>query len=393
LKKTFIAPSPDGYAGDFSPNIKALILDMHHHENATESAIHHFLTTHGIEIGKASISRILTDRHESFHQEKKDIVRAGLQSTLHQQIDDTSARVNGKNYYTHILCNEYYTAYFTRKNKTRLTILDILTQGQMQFCFNESAYDLMKHMKISKKMLELLIAENPKPLMNFVEVDVLLKKIMPNPKKQWSNRQIIMEACAITAYQNRPDAIKILLADDAPQFRQITELLALCWVHDGRHYKKLSPIVPMHRILLDAFLTRYWDYYHLLLDYKKNPSNLRAKTLLEAFDDLFSIKTGYEQLDDRIQKTKDKKESLLLALKYPTLPLHNNTSELGARKQARYRDISFHTINAKGTDAKDALMTIIQTAKKLGVNTYQYLLDRVSKKFQMPSLASLILAN
>jgi hypothetical protein len=70
--------------------------------------------------------------------------------------------------------------------------------------------------------------------------------------------------------------------------------------------------------------------------------------------------------------------------------LHNNTSELGARVQARYRDISFHTINQKGTEAKDTFMTITQTAKKLGVNTYHYLLDRISKQFLMPSLASLI---
>ena len=81
----------------------------------------------------------------------------------------------------------------------------------------------------------------------------------------------------------------------------------------------------------------------------------------------------------------------MLVLQHPTLPLHNNTSELGARTQARYRDISFHTINKKGTDAKDTFMSIIQTAKKLGVNTYHYLLDRVSKKLQLPSLASQIL--
>jgi len=391
LKKTFIAPLPDGYSGDFGPSVKALVLDMHHHEKLTESAIHHFLTTHGIKIGKASISRILTDNHEPFHQEKKDIVEAGLQSTDHQQIDDTSARVNGKNHYVHILCNDFYTAYFTRKDKTRLTIIDILTNGDMQFIFNESAYDLMLGMGISNKMLDILKAEKPKLLMNRDEIDAVLKKLMPNKAKQSTNRQIILEASAIIAYQNRSDAIKILLADDAPQFRQITELLALCWVHDGRHYKKLAPIVPLHRVILDKFLTQYWDYYHQLLDYKKDPSDELSKKLDDQFNVLFSTETGYQQLDERIQKTKNKKDALLLVLQHPTLPLHNNTSELGARTQARYRDISFHTINKKGTDAKDTFMTIIQTAKKLGVNTYHYLLDRVSKKLQLPSLASQIL--
>ena len=77
-------------------------------------------------------------------------------------------------------------------------------------------------------------------------------------------------------------------------------------------------------------------------------------------------------------------------LKHPTLPLHNNTSELGARAQARYRDISFHTMSKKGTEAKDTFMTIVETAKKLAVNTYHYFYDRISKKYEMPSLASLM---
>ena len=83
---------------------------------------------------------------------------AGLQSANYQQMDDTSARVRGKNYYDHILCNEFYTAYFTRAHKDRLTIIDILTQGQMRFTFNEHAFLLMKEMKLSEKWLNILVA-------------------------------------------------------------------------------------------------------------------------------------------------------------------------------------------------------------------------------------------
>ena len=57
------------------------------------------------------------------------------------------------------------------------------------------------------------------------------------------------------------------------------------------------------------------------------------------FDDLFSTTTGYDALDQRIALTKDKKEALLLALKFPFLPLHNNDAENGAQHQARLRDI------------------------------------------------------
>jgi len=390
LKKTYIAPLPDGYQGEFGPRVKAFILDLHHNGKMTESAIHTILTNHGIKISTATVSRVLTERLDVFHKEKKDIVNAGLSSSKYQQMDDTGARVQGKNYYTHILCNHLYTAFFTRPRKDRLTILDILTQGEIRFCFNESAYDLMTHMKLPEKSLHLLKYRVKQEMMTRSEVDKILKELFPYPKKHTTNRRVILEASAIVAYQQSDQAVEILLTDDAPQFKQITDLLALCWVHDGRHYKKLRPIVSKHRDILDGFLSKYWDYYHKLLDYKKHPTSERCQSLGGEFDVLFSTITGYEQLDERIKKTKLKKDSLLLVLKHPALPLHNNASELGARTQARYRDISFHTINEKGTKAKDTFMTISSTAKKLMVNSYKYILDRVSKKFEMPSLASLI---
>jgi len=390
LKQTFIASLPAGYQGEFGPNIKALIMDMHHSSKVTESAIHRFLQNHGVVISPATVSRIITDGQEDFHREKNEIVQAGLVSSTYQQMDDTGARVNGKNWYTHILCNQFYTAYFTRPSKDRLTIIDILTQGEMTFQFNELTYALMGQMHLSNKMLSALKQRDLKEVMNRQEVDAFLSEIFPNPKKYQTNRRIILEASAIVAYQQLPNAIKLLLTDDAPQFRQITELLALCWIHDGRHYKKLAPVIKLHRKQLKDFLDKYWVYYHQLLDYKQLPTATLAQSLADEFDVLFSTETGYDQLDERIEKTKVKKDSLLLVLKYPDIPLHNNASELGARTQARYRDISFHTINEKGTKAKDTFMTIVETAKKVAVNTYQYFYDRISRKCKMPSLASLI---
>jgi hypothetical protein len=52
------------------------------------------------------------------------IVQSGLASTAYQQTDDTSARVKGQFWHTHILCNPYYAAYFMQPHKDRLTLLD-----------------------------------------------------------------------------------------------------------------------------------------------------------------------------------------------------------------------------------------------------------------------------
>lgn len=200
------------------------------------------------------------------------------------------------------------------------------------------------------------------------------------------------EACAIAAYRTQTaiPIIGTLISDDAPQFKLLTETLGLCWVHDGRHYKKLNPIITDNKRILDEFLTQYWAFYRKLNDYKATQSTDEKKALYKAFDTLFATKTEYGQLNERIAKTLVKRAELLVSLEQPQLPLHNNASELAARVQARARDVSLHTKSAAGTKIKDSLMTISQTAKKLGVNTYEYILDRVSCEFKLPSLAELI---
>ncbi len=74
--------------------------------------------------------------------------------------------------------------------------------------------------------------------------------------------------------------------------------------------------------------------------------------------------------------------------------LHNNAAELAARQMVRpdncREDISLHTWSEKGTRVRDAFMTLIETANKLGVSAIEYISDRISKKYEMPSLASLI---
>ena len=181
------------------------------------------------------------------------------------------------------------------------------------------------------------------------------------------------------------------MADDAPQFRGVTQELALCWVHEGRHYKKLMPFVPQHRVLLDTFLGTFWDYYHDLLAYREQPTAEAHARLDAAFDVLFSTVTGYAALDDRIAKTRLKKSALLRVLNHPDLPLHNNPAELGARARVRKQLVSFGPRSPGGIRAWDTFMTLAATTAKLGLSFYAYILDRVSQAKQIPPLADLML--
>lgn len=390
LKQTFIAPLPIGYHGEFGPGIRSLVITLYRDSGMTEPAIERFLTTFDIQISNSTISRMITENHDTFHQEKEDIINAGLKATPYQHIDDTGSRVNGKNHYTHVLCNPYFTAFFTRPKKDRLTLLDIICCGELKYELNSDSYDLMTELGLSNKRLLELKETSCNKVMTSDEIEVLLKKLFPNPKKHSTSRRIIREASAIVYYQNTECAIEYLICDDAPQFNKITTHKALCWIHEGRHYKKFNPILDQHQKVLDDFNEQFWDYYQALLSYQENPSKAIAQQLSEEFDLVFSTSTGYEALDKRIAMTLSKKEYLLLVLIFPFLPLENNTAELGARVQARIRDINLQTISDNGTKTKDTFATIVQTARKLGVNIYHYIYDRVSGTCNMPSLADLI---
>lgn len=390
-KKTYVGQLPPGYKGGFGPTVKAQILIMKNVCNMSQSKIMEYLQHANIIISAGTTSNKLIKNQEQFHQEKADIVHAGLATTDYQQIDDTSARVNGENWYTHVIGNPFYTAYFTTPRKTRLTVLDILNgHRKLSFCLNEEAFELLEQLRVAKKHLKKLQKFKSGQMLPEKQMETILDSIFSSPSPKIKTR--IREAAAIAAYHRQTDwpVIKILLADDAPQFKLLTRKMSLCWVHDGRHYKKLTPVTPYYAQKLDDFLTRYWDFYDQLLDYKQTPSLEKDTALSAEFDQLFATQTGYEQLDDRIKKTRQKKDQLLLVFKYPKLPLHNNDMELGARAQVRKRDVSLHTITKEGTKKNDTFLTITQTCRKLKVNTFNYIKDRISQKFNMMPLHKII---
>jgi hypothetical protein len=391
--KTYRGALPDDVRGqgEFGPGIRSLIPILKTEGGMSEKRILGFFQNFGIEISAAYISQQWTGGYDLFHQEKSDLYRAGIAASDYVQIDDTGARVNGINHYCQVVCSPLFTGYFTVPNKDRLTVLSVLTDlAPLHYRYDQHAIKLLNTFNLSDKARrEIDAVLVPDVVMTEDEFIDKFFEIGSLGKKQGTH---LAEACAIAYYRHQTDfpIINILMADDAPQFKLITEHLALCWVHDGRHYKKLTPIVPIHEDALSDVRDLYWSYYTDLLKYKRVPTVEEKTRLTGKFDEIFSSITGYDDLDDRIAKTLAKKAELLLVLEHPKLPLHNNDAELGARVQARARDVSFQTRSTAGTKIKDTFMTINQTAKKLGVSFYDYVLDRVSGAFKLPSLADLI---
>ena len=322
------------------------------------------------------------------------MLRAGLASTPYQHLDDTSTRVDGDGWYCHILCNALYTAYQTTPGKDRRTIVEVLRGGRpAAYRYDREAERHLAFLGLSAAARTRVHAVLP-PDQELGEAQ--LARLLDSPLSRLGPRQReqVREALAVAAYLADPDwpVVRTLVCDDAPQFRAITSELALCWIHEGRHFKQLTPWLPQPRAALADTLDQFWTYYRELLAYREHPTPEERVRLDARFDALFDTVTGYQALDRRLALTRDKKPDLLLVLEHPELPLHNNPAELGARQRVRKRDVSFGPRSPAGAAAWDTFMTLAATSRKLGLDFAAYLTDRFTRAGQIPPLADLISA-
>src|SRR3989475_5504856 len=335
---TSVASLPPGSRGQCGPGIKSLALVFYYGAQMSEPKVAELLRSVGVRISDGQVSNLLIKDQAAFHVEKAALYQAGLASSPWHHLDDTSTRVNGQNGYCHIVCNPLYTAYFTTTAKDRLTVLDVLTNHRPRcFLVNEEALGYVEAFGLSA-VRRWQVRQLPcGVIMAEATLQALLETHLPGLGPQ--QRKWILDATAVAAYHAALEfpVVRLLVCDDAPQFTLVTEELALCWVHEGRHYKKLMPYVPYHRVLEETFVEDFWTYYGQSLAYRKQPTLAEAVRLEGEFEALFATITGYEALDERIAKTGAKKGCLLSVLTHPEIPLHNNPAELGARARVRKR--------------------------------------------------------
>jgi regulator of replication initiation timing len=391
-KKTYLATLPPGYSGQFGPAVKAWVLTLYYADGMSQPKILDLLHTAGMSISAGQLSNLLIKNQEPFHSEGTAVQKAGLASSPWQHLDSTSTTVLGKLHQCHILCNSLYTSYTTLPANDRMTLLRVLQGGaDPLFQLNPLAVKLLTRLRVSAKwQRQLPILLSPDQIYTEGQLDALLDRHLP-PKGE-ALRRHIKEAMAIATYRTQTayPVVDLLLCDDAAQFNHLTDQLALCWVHEYRHYKTLIPRFLAHLDLLKAFTKDFWTLYNDLLAYRDYPSAIEAERLHADFDRLFGHTSGYQHLDERLSQTLAKKESLLMVLSHPEILLHNNPAELGARQRVRKRDVSLQACTLDGIRAWDTFQTLVETGKKLGVNLFQYFHDRISQANVVPPLAALI---
>jgi Transposase IS66 family len=389
--ETITAPLPDGYQGEFGPHIQALTLTLGHGANVSQPSLLTFFRDAGIVIGTGTIARWLRDHRATWVAEAQAIHLAGLASTDWQASDQTSTRVAGQNETCHVLGNPFFTVYQTRPGGTRQDVLAVLWGQEPCFRLNADALAWLTTTSIRPTLVPQLCAALP------WDTDLAARELTTQLDGAGvtlgpQQRQQVWDALAIAAYhaQTTVPIVRRLLSDDAAVYHLLTDAHGLCWIHDARHYTKLTPVVPAHHALLADFRKDYWTFYRQLVAYRTAPTGTERDRLRAGFDDLFRRRTGYLALDERIAKSRVNRELLLLVLDYPDLPLHNNDMELAARRRVRKRDVSFGPQSRAGAQAWDTFQTIIATATKLGVRVYAYFLGRLRAPASTPSLADRI---
>jgi hypothetical protein len=390
-RKTYQAPLPPGYEGEFGPSLKALALTLGYSANVGQAQVRRLFASVGVQVSAGYLAGLLTNTAD-FTPEAHAVGVAGLACDGYAHIDVTPTRVAGVEHECHVLGNTAFVFYHTDLFRDRQAALRTLQLGAPStFQMNAAAWiflSLGATLALSTRVvLETVSASR---LFTQPEWYAWLDTNLPwlGPKQ----RQRLSDAAAVGAYQAQTAVpiVDTLVCDDAPTFKGLTVDLALCWVHEGRHFKKLTPAITVHQALLNRFLTDFWAYYRRLRTYQRAPTAAVAAALATDFDTLFSRQTGYADLDGRIAKTKAKRQALLRVLEKPYLPLHNNPAELAARRRVRKRDVSLGARSPAGIRAWDVFHTLIGTASLLGVNVLHFFQDRCSRAGGIPALADLI---
>ena len=373
-------------SGHFGVNLITYCLSQYYQCHVTEPLLLEQLHDMGIDISSAQLSNILIKNKEIFHREKQEVLKAGLKNSPFLNTDDTGARHDGKNGYCTAIGSPLFTYFESTESKSRINFLEILQGAQKLYAVTQEALNYAFEKGIGSKTLDILEKHENKQFKDKEAWQAFLKKHNVIVTK---DQKIATEAALLGgAFINGFNPYQIIISDGAGQF--VVSLHGLCWVHEERHYRKLIPISNKERTEIEKVRSDIWDFYEELKKHKINPTILRREELSKLFDKLFSKKYKSSSINDLLAHTLARKEGLLLVLKYPFIPLHNNDSERDIREYVKKRKISGSTRSNDGRQARDTFTSLKKTCMKLKICFYDYLKDRLANMKKIPKLSNLI---
>jgi len=384
-----LAPFPQGIlpieGGHFGANLITYILDQYHQAHVTEPLLLEQLWEYGIDISSGQLHHILTDNKETFHQEKAELLAAGLAESSYIGTDDTGARHQGKNGYCTVIGNDLFAYFESTASKSRLNFLQILQGPERNYAINDTALAYWKRQKLAQA----LVAKLTQGLQEFASEETWQARLAELAITDERHVLIASEGALLGGLVARGISPDLgVLSDGAPQF--VVFVHAACWVHAERPLDKLVPHNDEHRLAIENIRSQIWDLYQDLKTYREQPDDARKPVLEARFDALVSQQTEYPSINGVLKEMRGNRDDLLRVLERPEIPLHNNAMESDIREFVKRRKISGGTRSDAGRRCRDTFASLKKTCRKLGVRFWDYLQDRVRGLGQIPRLADLI---
>lgn len=389
----------------FGKDLIGFILYQYHHQHVTQPLLLKQLLDLGVEISSGRLSQFITDDLDVFHDEKDQLLQAGLSVSEYIHTDDTGARHDGKNGYCTHIGNELFAWFSSTESKSRINFLSCLGQGSDHFYeLNAGAFAYMEQQKLPHCLLARLELEFASavvcclPLANPVAKAIRIETALDWQKwldlqgiKAKRHRKIITEGALMGGLlaQGIPSTLSIV-SDDAGQFNVFDH--ALCWIHAERIINRLIPLNPEHVKAVDDTREQLWQIYRDLKAYKLAPIASQAEDIKTRFQAMCSTKTAYVTLNLALKRMGNNQHELLRVLDKPYLPLHNNLSERDIRDYVKKRKISGSTRSEAGRRCRDTFASLKKTCLKHKISFWHYLKDRLRGENNIPPLSDLILA-
>ncbi|MEI6154675.1 MAG: transposase [Deltaproteobacteria bacterium] len=389
--KHVIAPLPAELKGThYAPELQSYIVQQYHQCQVTQPLLIEELHEYGVDISVGQIDIILTRNKEVFHEEAKEILLTGLKISPEIRTDDTSAPHKGESGYCNCINTDYFTYFKSSNTKSRINFLEILSGDYLLYVLNKETISELRSDNLGKKYLSALENQPEQTFKDTTQWDTFLfDKGIVTDKNPQIYKQITEAALIQGLIVNGFNTDIIVHSDDAGQFRLFIH--SLCWKHVERPLLKIICYTDYQRQILDQRLKDFWGLYKDLKLYKLNPTLFDKQVLSKRFDTITEpIKEGFAHLNSILEKIAAKKAELLLVLDRPETSLHNNASENDIREFAKRRKISGPTRSEAGRQARDTFASLKKTCRKLGVSFWEFLLDRISQKNEIPKLATII---
>jgi len=98
----------------------------------------------GIAISRRQVVRLLIDGKDSFMEEARDVLRAGLETAARATLDDTGARHKARNGVCTRIGNDRFAWFGTTGSKSRVSLLELLRASHGDYVINAEALACMR---------------------------------------------------------------------------------------------------------------------------------------------------------------------------------------------------------------------------------------------------------